>query len=344
MNLQGSSYEDRPADLYSKVADEVIHMMSRPVGSYEVGCTADINPNWRWISRSIGHYLVDRKTCKKPVMVLPYGGTFDAIEKAVVSAVLDQNPPANIWQECKVRVFGAGLVDDAEAIAGGYLAFKDRPLAEHPLFLQDMKKLAMFVLEAIKRAIPRAMAAMDSFREVATKIGERALEWCTGFGENPLWVVHAYPKSARSSLALRGFHLPNSIRGLALLNGKDEVDPRAHRTGIVANFIHSQDATHLARTMHRFRAEGGTSFAAIHDCYMARPSEMHRLNYSTRQAFMVQYQADPLKQPVRLRDLRTGTVENFDTWFDLAKSLGVCFPDYGTWDPKEVLNSAWFFS
>lgn len=352
VNLTASSYEDTPSDTYQRVADLVLDMMSDKVAAHEVnhGGATFTNPNWKWISRSIGNYEINRKLCKKPVMVLPYGGTFDAIEKAVIESVLDQQPDATIWQECKVRVPFAGLVVDEEAVQalqgghGGYLAFKDRPLAEHPLFLTDMRKLAQYVLEAIKKVIPRAMAAMDAFRQIAAKVGTRTLEWSTGFGEKPLWVVHAYPMSARSSLSLRGFHLPNSIRGLALLNGKDEVDPRAHRSGIVANFIHSQDATHLARTMGAFRAAGGTSFGAVHDCFMARPSEMGLLNIATRVSFETQYTLDPLMQPVRLRDIHTGKVEEFPSWHAMAHSMGVHFPDMGSWKPEEVLKSAWFFS
>lgn len=345
VNLTASSYEEHPADLYGEAAERVLDMMTRKVGSYEIGCEAEIDHNWKWISRSVGNYKIDRKLLKKPLMVLPYGGTFNAIEEAVIEAVLAQEPDATIWQNCLVRVPFQGLIEDPESIQKGYLAFKDRPLREHPLFHDDMKKLSLFVLEAIKKVIPRAMAAMDSFRAIAKGVGERSLEWSTGLGgETALWVVHAYPMAARSSLSLRGFHLPNSIRGLSLQNGKDEVDPRAHRTGIVANFIHSQDASHLARTMFNFRARRGTSFAAIHDCYIARASEMPTLNTATRVSFCGQYLSDPLKQPVRLRDLKTGKVEEFLDWFALAKVLGVTFPDYGKWDPAEVLESAWFFS
>lgn len=344
VNLTASSYEDRPSDLYQTVADVVLDMMARPVGTIEVEHAANTNPNWKWISRSIGNYEINRKLCKKPVMVLPYGGTFDAIEKAVVDSVLDQKPDPSIWQECKVRVPFSGMVVDDQAVHAGYLAFKDRELADHPLFKDDMKKLSQYVFEAIKKSIPRAMAAMDAFRQIAGKVGDRSLEWSTGFGSNPLWVVHAYPMSARSSLSLKGFHLPNSIRGLSLLNGKDEVDPRAHRTGIVANFIHSQDATHLAKTMEDFRVLGGTSFGAVHDCFMARPSEMHLLNMQVRHAFYCQYHQDPLKNPVRLRDVHSGKVEEFQDWFLMAAHLGVSFPDYGSWEPSEVLKSAWFFS
>lgn len=350
VNLTGSSYEDRPSDLYQTVADVVLDMMARPVGTIEAADnwahtrTPNTNPNWKWISRSIGNYEINRKLCKKPVMVLPYGGTFDAIEKAVVDSVLDQKPDPSIWQECKVRVPFSGMVVDDQAVHAGYLAFKDRELADHPLFKDDMKKLSQYVFEAIKKSIPRAMAAMDAFRQIAGKVGDRSLEWSTGFGSNPLWVVHAYPMSARSSLSLKGFHLPNSIRGLSLLNGKDEVDPRAHRTGIVANFIHSQDASHLARTMKMFREDGGTSFGAVHDCFMGRPSEMGTLNSATRVSFAEQYTNDPLKQPVRLRDVHSGKVEEFQDWFLMAAHLGVSFPDYGKWEPLEVLKSAWFFS
>lgn len=354
VNLTASAWTDAPADLYGRVADVVLDMMSRPMGSFECdSCGSSDGPltidrNWKWIGRSIGAYKIDRKLCKKPVMVLPYGGTFDAIERAVTEAVLAQNPPAERWQQCQVRLPIGGLVRDDEAWAGeqNYQAFVERPLEEHPLFHRDMKMLAAFVLEAIRRTIPRAMGAMDAFRAIAGNLGERVLEWRTGNCEDDLWVVHAYPKSSISSLRFRGFELPNSIRSLKMRVGHDEVDPKAHRTGIVANFIHSLDAAHLARTMMKFKVASPDNhdFAAIHDCYITRPSLMPILGNVARVAFEGLYMADPLAQPVRLRDLRTGKLEEFVSWYALAESFGVHFPERGTWKPEEVMRSAFFFS
>lgn len=327
VNLEPCTFDDPKADIYGKVADGV-------TSSFDVW-DAPIHTVPCWMDRVGKSCVIDRKVCKTPVMVLPYGGTLNAIEDAVAAAILAQHPDPTPWLNAP---------NDPEWVAGNYAAFKDRALKDHPMFRSDMKKLAKLVYDNIKKVIPRAMDAMDAFRDIAGRVGERSLEWSTGFGDVPLWIVHAYPKSARSGNSLRGLHFPNSVRGLQLLSGRDEVDPRAHRSGIVANFIHSQDASHLARTMKRFREEGGTSFGAIHDCLLGRPSEMPLLNDAVRQAFFEAYTYDPLSHPTKLRDLTTGKVESFDSWYLMAKALGVSFPDRGKWEPTSVLKSAWFFS
>lgn len=336
VNLDPCTFEDHKADIYGRVAEGVLDDMSgsRSMGFGGPALYSSRPAFQQWMKRVTFQTKINRGLLKKPVMVLPYGGTMNAIEDAITLGILSQNPSKAIWTN----------PEDPDVVAGGYGAFEGRELKDHPLFRSDMKKLSSLVYANIKKVIPRAMDAMDAFRDIAGKVGERTLEWSTGFGTDPLWVVHAYPKSARSGQSLRGLHFPNSVRGLQLKSGRDEVDPRAHRSGIVANFIHSQDAGHLARTMEYFKEAGGTSFGAIHDCYLARPSEMGILNRETRVAFFGQYRYDPLSYPTRLRDLVSGKVESYDSWYLMAKDLGVSFPDRGKWDPAGVLKSSWFFS
>jgi DNA-directed RNA polymerase len=129
--------------------------------------------------------------------------------------------------------------------------------------------------------------------------------------------------------------------------GKDEIDKGKHASGIVANYIHSLDSAHLARTAARFRDLGGTSFGAIHDCLLSRPSETHLQGLAVRETFRDMYGEDPLTWPVRMRArTKAGveTLEEYPSWLALAESMGVEFPERGTWEPSEVLESAWFFS
>jgi hypothetical protein len=94
--------------------------------------------------------------------------------------------------------------------------------------------------------------------------------------------------------------------------------------------------------MERF---GEPCFGGIFDCYITRPSKMARLGDCTRQAFCEQYfcSVEPLTRPVLIRD-GEGKAETFRSWYDLAHDVGVSFPEPGKWEPREVLESAWFFS
>jgi DNA-directed RNA polymerase len=165
--------------------------------------------------------------------------------------------------------------------------------------------------------------------------------------EEGLWVVQAKSKAATKQVTMKGFHLPDSIRRLTLHTQTNAVDPRAHQAGIVANFIHSLDASHLARTVALFRARGGLCVGAIHDCVMVRPSEAKLMGECLRDAFVEMYEEDPLAQPVRVIETEgdlEGLVTEYDSWYVLAEHAGIEFPKRGTFDITEVRQSAWFFS
>jgi hypothetical protein len=344
VNLAGSSLNDAPSDLYIEVAGHTAAVVALHAASGEA---------WAMRFQSSGA-VITRGTVKRPVMVLPYGGTMVAIEEGVTEGVLAQSGiKGHLWSQC---LKAEGILDP-EAIAGNYLAFADRELKDHPLFKSDMRKLGNVVYEAIKNVIPKAMDAMDAFRSIASMVGDRSLEWSNGVGDNPMWIIHAYPKSERRTNIFRGFHLPDSVRGLAMKCGRDDINPAMHRTGIVANFIHSQDAAHLVTTMHHFRYNGGVSFGANHDCLYTRSSEAKILGTAVRTAMWKRYEMDPLMSPVRLRakiltpsadktakPQYTEEAQHFGSWYALAKSLKVDFPERGRWKPEEVLDSAWFFS
>lgn len=357
VNLGSADYGSSPSDIYGAVASRVL---ARVAGIRE-----------GWSDRLRACVRIDRVLCKKPVMVLPYGGQKATIEDACLSAILEQyhadpsrfTSPGGLcpWREL-LRPGPEGDLRpwqrDQEALAGDYLAFRERDLENHPLLHLDAKRLGTQVWECIEEQLPRPIAAMAFFRALARAVGSRTLEWSTGFSTSAsaaLWVVQARAKSQRSTLKFKGLHLPGSIRGLAIRQGRDEVDAAAHTSGIVANFIHSHDADHLARTMKMFVDAGGRDFGAIHDCFITRPSQMPLLQRAARYAFHEKYATDPsgphgcgrhhpLVQPVRLREVQTGQVEEFSSWFALAEHFAVVPPEMGCWDPQDVLQSAWFFS
>jgi DNA-directed RNA polymerase len=272
-------------------------------------------------------------------MVLPYGGTREAIRQAVKASVLDQ---LGVLPGEKVESPWHRVEEE------GYAAFKDRNLEDHPLFNEDIRLLSGLIHQSITPAIPRAMAAMDTLQKIGSWVGPRALAWRTGPWEKEgMWVVQAKSKATRKQVTMKGYHLPDVIRRLTLVTQTNEVDPRAHRTGIVANFIHSLDAEHLARTVHKFKAAGGSCVGVIHDCVMCRPSEVSIMHRALREAFMEMYMEDPLKRPVRVihtEGLDEGKVLEYATWHDLAVAAGTSFPEPGAWKPSEVLDSQWFFS
>ncbi len=320
--------DDKPSDIYGFV--------SKHFFLSEDFC----GPREEWWHRLIQAGLqFNRKLCKTPVMCLPYGGTLEAIRMAVKASVLEQ-----------LGVEEGELLADSpwhKVEEDGYGAFRSRPLADHPLFNADVARLGGLIHKCIQPAIPRAMLLMAALQGIGKWVGTRAIAWSTGPDKAPMWVIQAKSKSARKQVTMKGYHLPDVIRRLTLVTNTNEVDPRAHRTGIIANFVHSLDAEHMARTVGMFRELGGTCVGGIHDCVMVRPSETALMHRCLRETFMQMYERDPLSRPVRLIEtegLDEGKVLEYGSWYELAAASGVEFPSRGTWRPSEVLDSQWFFS
>lgn len=338
VNLTRSTLEDAPADIYGVVASEVSKRLASRLD------------HWA-IRLEVAKVLINRKLTKGPVMVLPYGGTREAVRLSVKAAVLDQlgdlqygtnsgGASASPWH--RMTELGYGKKDQA-----GYEPFAARDLYDHPGFNADVGQLANLVWESITPAIPRAMAAMQALVQVAGFVGDRGLSWRVGLGpeDKRLWVTQAKSKSSRKQVTMRGFHLPDMVRRLTLMAHTDEVDERGHRTGIVANLIHALDAAHLAATVQRFRVRGGGCVGSVHDCLMVRPSEAKLMGECLRDTFVEMYEDDPLGQPVRLlTGDEAGSYTEFDSWYSLASEAGVEFPERGSFDIQEVRESAWFFS
>lgn len=67
--------QDKPADIYQTVADQVVAALRADTCDNTTVAT-------KWVA-----FGIDRKTCKRPVMVLPYGGTRDAVRKYLLEHV-----------------------------------------------------------------------------------------------------------------------------------------------------------------------------------------------------------------------------------------------------------------
>jgi hypothetical protein len=344
VNLSRSTYEDKPADIYGRVAD----IASSRMFDLNTGMRMGVEKfqDCKWTDRLYdANIQINRSLCKSPVMVLPYGGTREAVRLSVKRVVLEQIERSGereklhaIWKDMPPEPDGKGGTRD-------YTAFQDRELHDHPGFNMDIQCLSSLIWDSIAPVIPKPMEMMNALAEIGSWVGSKALAWQTGVRDGkPLWVMQAKSAASIKRVQMKGFHLPNMIRQLALLSGTNDVDPKSHRTGIVANFIHSQDAAHLALTVLDFKAKGGTCVGAVHDCLLVRPSEAQLMGQCLREQFIRLYENDPLSMPVKTIDVDTGEVVEYASWYEVAVEAGVELPERGTFNIEEVRDSAWFFS
>lgn len=71
---------------------------------------------------------------------------------------------------------------------------------------------------------------------------------------------------------------------------------------------------------------------------------MHK---ALRETFKEMYEEDPLSRPVKViptEGVDAGVGTYYESWYALAEAAGTAFPEKGTWQPSQVLDSQWFFS
>ncbi len=239
---------DLPQDIYQRVADVA-------AGKVESEAVCGDATALAWQT-----FTFDRKAAKRPVMVLPYGGTLysarqyvaDWIEERVDAG--DREP----WGE------------DGRFAAASYLA-------KH-------------IWSSIGEVVVAARSAMDWLQTVASLAASEELpvNWVTPVG---FPVLQAYPNMARREVKTK---LGDRIVKHLLQEETDTLDRKRQASGISPNFVHSMDAAALMLSVHRCLQAGITSFGMVHDSYGTHAADMEQMSVCLREAFVDLYQTDVL--------------------------------------------------
>ena len=236
-----------PSDIYQRVADRVIEKLKgMKAGEY-------INEQ-EFYARGWLAFGIDRKITKRPVMVLPYGGTFRSCMAYVRDAVNEK------IAEGKQHNFGADL--------GKATAF-----------------LAKLVWESISDVVVAARTAMDWLQKVA-RVAAKAgvpLSWKAPSG---FVAYQAYKEISSRQVKTK---LQGSIIKPRLLVEGDSLDPDRQALGVSPNFVHSMDAAAMMLTIEMAMNNGVSQFAMIHDSYGTVAADMDMLAACLREAFVDMY-------------------------------------------------------
>ncbi len=236
-----------PQDIYQTVLDRVIvklKVSKDPLATSWLG------------------FGLTRKETKRPVMVVPYGGTRHSARDYLVEAVQKR------IHEGEPNVFG----DDKELFA-------------HCNFLSGL------VWEAISETVVAARDAMEWLQKVAKVVSqeEKPLNWTapTGFK-----VQQAYPETKTRRVDTK---IGGSIIKLNLREDLPSLDKRSQAQGISPNFVHSLDAAALMFTVDACLACNVDSFGMVHDSYATLATDTDTLRECLRQSFYQMYQIDVLE-------------------------------------------------
>lgn len=249
---------EKPQDIYQVVADRVIVQLRLIVS----GNGADPQQE-RWAYEWL-HFGIDRKLTKRPVMVLPYGGTPRSCLKYVQEAV-------------------------NERIKGGQQHNLGDELGKAIGFLAGL------VWSSIGDVVIAARDAMGWLQGTARAIGKENLpmHWTTPSG------FVAY----QSYVDMRSHRIKAKIAGsltfLRVYGETDKINAAKQATSISPNYVHSMDASAMILTVAELADAGLTSFAMIHDSYGTHACNTTLLAHTLREVFVKMYQERPL---TRLRD------------------------------------------
>jgi len=234
---------ETPNDIYQDVANEVIKVLETRKSHDEMAR--------QWLE-----FGINRKTTKRPVMVVPYGGKLFSTRQYIEDYIVDKmdvgitHPWGNdLWQ---------------------------------PTFY-----LAQIVWECIGKVIVSARTVMDWLQQVSSNISKLNLPvmWMTPTG---FLVQQMYPetKSRRITTYIDNTLIKPQVREQDF----SKADRRRSINGASPNFIHSMDSAAMTITINKCVEVGIKDFAMVHDSYGVHASYVPVLHKLTRQSFSEMYQ------------------------------------------------------
>lgn len=257
---------------------------------------ADVAAGVEWAADWAGR--INRKTVKRAVMTTPYGVTTRGIQDQLIT----DHHTIDV-------VEGAGKESGHTAAASYFTKVIQQSMGE---------------------VIGSASAIMGYIQDVAGAFAENhlPLQWTNAAGCR---VNQEYinPDITRVDTVVGDLRITVS-------HGQEGVgiNARRQRNGAAPNFVHSQDAAHMALTVNLAKAMGVTSFSMIHDSYGTHAADMRLLNAALRQTFRTMYSEDVLGR------FHAEQVS-------IAEPLGIELPEppeLGDFDVTEVIHSPFFFA
>lgn len=300
---------EKPSDIYEKVAEKLNERLINKIANYN---TNGDNPEYnnhtgdrllasRWLELGI-----NRKLTKRPVMVLPYGGTKLSCRAYIEEYLTDNYSLGFLYEHF------------------GYIG-KD----PHTTIFKASRWLANVLWASIEETLKSAIVGMEYIRHKLKGHKDTAIEWVTPCG---LLVHQAYKNTTFSKIKTE---LYGSVYKLnVLLPSKDEkLSPQKQTNGICPNFIHSIDAACLMKFLNKAKEQGIESFGAVHDSYGTLACHTSLTQKLLREAFVEIYDT-----PEGEKDILEMFIE--DITGEEVKDL----PQKGNLDIKEVLKSDYFFN
>ena len=304
---------EKPNDIYAKVAEKLEEKLNELIlgNTTSLCCNNNISSTSSIInpvamSKAWLNLGINRKLTKRPVMVLPYGGTILSCREYIGEYLTDNYSPNFIWEHFKV---GENPTDCNYKVSVW---------------------LSKFLWESIQETLKAATVGMDYLRRVSRILtGQKQyIEWLTPAG---LLVRQAYPTRKHKEVKTELYGSILKVR--VNIDDDSRLDTQRQVNGICPNFIHSLDAACLMLYLLKCKSSGINSVMSVHDCYGTLAPDTELSAKYLREAFVEIYQQPILEnftQDVRM--LLPKQIELPD------------MPDSGDLDIEDVLTSDYFFN
>ena len=284
---------DKPQDIYQIVADKVLVRLGEDASNKELDedvlTSKDKKPlyNPYRTAKVLLTMGIDRKTTKRQVMVLPYGGTLESCREYTEE-----------WIKGKVS---AGFV-----LPGN---FSTRGVAIY---------LAALIWEAIGTTVIAARDAMAFLQNVAGVMNKADLpiKWTTPAG---LPVVQRYRTLKGKRIDTK---IGDRIIQLTINAEEQEINKTKQRSAISPNYVHSLDAAALMNTVNACLEAQVQSFAMIHDSYGTHAADSEALAKALRQVFLRMFGGDVNHLSQWVREVTAAAPMEFQADIPALPSMG----------------------
>lgn len=275
-------------DIYRIVSDKVeaelrvllINGSDNEVKTFEDKKTGEITERvvlgTRELARQWLAYGMSRSVTKRSVMTLAYGskeyGFADQVFEDTVMPAIDSGNGAMFTDPSQASRFMAKMIWDA--VSATVVAAVDAMK-----WLQGAAKLLAAEVKdkktkkVIKPCLPVHWVTPDGF---------------------PVWQEYRKRDTTRLNLLFLGtFNLQPTVNK----GSSKELDKHKQESGISPNFVHSQDGSHLRKTVvHTHRKYGVMSFAVIHDSFGTIPADAAALFKGVRETMVETYRDNDVLQ------------------------------------------------
>lgn len=216
-------------------------------------------------------YGVTRSVTKRSVMTLAYGSKEFGFRQQVLEDTIQPAIDS-----------GKGLMFTQPNQAAGYMA---------KLIWEAVSVTVVAAVEAMNwlKSAAKLLAAEVKDKKTGEILRKRcAVHWVTPDGF-PVWQEYKKPIQTRLNLMFLGqFRLQPTIN----TNKDSEIDAHKQESGIAPNFVHSQDGSHLRKTVVWAHEKYGIeSFALIHDSFGTIPADAANLFKAVRETMVDTYES-----------------------------------------------------